>query len=123
MDTTAKYYNDENEANRELVSTLKAMNVSATYQYRLPNGRVADAKVLDAIVEGKLSPNTAEVDGLLGQLVDYTQYSDMLHVVIYGRLSGNARRRIENEISLRYPQRVFISSLPNPRRLRVDAEW
>lgn len=120
MDTTAKYYNDENEANRELVSTLKAMNVNATYQYPLPNGRIADAKVSDLLVEGKLSPNITDVDGLLGQIIDYTQYGDKLYIVIYGKLDNNSKRRIENEIHLRYPQRVFLATLPNPRRLRVD---
>ena len=39
------------------------MGIEAVYPYRLSNGRTADAKVGDVLIEGKLSPDTAEVDG------------------------------------------------------------
>jgi hypothetical protein len=120
MDKTANYYNDENEANRALVSILKAQNISAFYQYRLLNGRIADAKVMDVLVEGKLSPNTAEVDGLIGTFEDYTRYRHKLFIVIYGKLSDDAKRRIDNEIHCRYLNRIYLVVLPNPRRLRVN---
>src|SRR4030042_1721033 len=34
MDTTGKWYNNEEEANRELVSCLKSQKIDAIYQYR-----------------------------------------------------------------------------------------
>lgn len=118
MDSTAKWYNNEEEANKELVTCLKAQGVEAEYQYRLPNGRTVDAKVYGFLIEGKLSPDTAEVDRLLGQLSDYTQYGNKVNVVIYGQLGKNARRRIENEIRLRYDKKVFLTYLDNPKRQR-----
>jgi len=121
MDTTAKWYDNEDEANRELVTCLKSLNVDAIYGYRLPNGRTADAKVGNVLVEGKLSPDTGEVDRLLGQLTDYTQYGNKVNIVVYGRLTSEARRRIENEIQFRYLNRVFLTYLNNPKRLRTQA--
>jgi len=121
MDTTARWYNNEDEANRELVSCLKSQNIDATYQYILPSGRTADAKVGNVLIEGKLSPDTAGIDRLLGQLNDYTQYGDKVNVVIYGQLDKEARRRIENEIHLRYTGRVFLAYLNNPRRQRAPS--
>lgn len=119
MDKTAKWYNDENVANQELASTLKALNFDAVYGYGLPNGRTVDVKVGDVLIEGKLSPNTAEVDRLIGQLSDYTRYGSKLNVVIYGKLENEARRRIENEIHARYSNQVFLTYLNNPKRLRA----
>lgn len=120
MDTTARWYNNEEEANRELVTCLKAQGISSVvYQYRLGNGRTADAKVGNSLIEGKLSPDTAEVDRLIGQLSEYTQYANKLNVVIYGKFDREARRRIENEIQSRYLGKVFLNYLPNPNRQRA----
>jgi hypothetical protein len=116
MDTTAKWYNDEKEANRELVTCLKAWGVEAVLGYRLPNGRIVDAKVGDFLIEGKVAPDTSGVDRLIGQLSDYTQYGNKLNVVIYGWLSKEARKRIENEILQRYANKVFLTYLDNPER-------
>ncbi len=119
MDSTARWYNSEEEANRELVTCLKAQGINdVTYQYRLGNGRTADAKVGNCLIEGKLSPDTSEVDRLIGQLSNYTQYSNKLNVVIYGNFDREAKRRIENEIHHRYLNRVFLTYLNNPRRQR-----
>jgi len=120
MDTTSKWYNDENTANQELVSCLKAQHIDATYQCRLSSGRTVDAKVGDILIEGKLSPDTAEVDRLLGQLSSYMQHSNMVNVVIYGKLDKEARERIEDEITGRYVNKVFLTYLDNPHRLRVQ---
>jgi hypothetical protein len=121
MDTTARWYNTEEEANRELVTCLKAQGIcDVTYQYRLPDHQTADAKVGNILVEGKLSPNdTREVDRLLGQLTRYTQYGHKVNVVIYGPIHKYARARIENEIQSRYLNRVFLTYLNNPRRQRA----
>jgi hypothetical protein len=121
MDSVDKWYRDEDEANKELVTCLKSRNVNATYGCKLPNGRIADAIVGDIIIEGKLSPDTEGVDRLLGQLSDYTQYGNQVNVVIYGRLREDARRRIENDINLRYTGKVFLTYLDNPKRQRAPS--
>jgi hypothetical protein len=120
MDTTAKWYNNEDEANRELVSVLKAQNIDADYLHRLSNGRTADAKVGNVLIEGKLSPDTSEIDRLTGQISDYVQYSEgnKINIVIYGDLNEEGRRRIVREILQRYGGKVFLSYLDNPQRLR-----
>ena len=120
MDSTDNWYNDEDEANKGFVSVLKAMGVEAVYLYRLSSGRTADAKVGDVLIEGKLSPDTAEVDRLIGQISHYVQYSEgnKVNIVIYGELTEEARERIEGEILQRYVGKVFLSYLDNPQRLR-----
>jgi hypothetical protein len=84
----------------------------------LPNGRTPDAKAGDILIEGKLSPNTTDVDRLIGQLGDYAPYSDNIHVVIYGSICAKSRDRIQNEIDTRYPNKVFLDYLVNPTRQR-----
>lgn len=119
MDTTHKWYDDEGEANRELVSVLKAQGLeNVIYQYNLPNGRTVDIKVNDALIECKLSPSTSEVDRLIGQLNEYTKYSDEVHLTIFGQLDNYGRERIENEIDDRYENHVFLNYLDNPQRQR-----
>ena len=120
MDSTHNWYNDEDEANKELVSVLKAQNIEAIYLYRLSNGRTADAKVGNVLIEGKLSPDTAEVDRLIGQISHYVKYSEgnKVNIVIYGELTEEARKRIEDEILQRYVGKVFLSCLDNPQRQR-----
>ena len=121
MDTTAKWYNNEEEANRELVSCLKAQGINDVhYQYRLSNGRTVDAKVGDVLIEGKLSPDTSEIDRLIGQLSDYTHYGNRLNVVIYGYFNKEARRRIEDVIHTHYLNKVFLTYINNPRRNRSE---
>lgn len=41
----------------------------------MPRKRIPKRRVGDVLVEGKLSPDTAEVDRLIGQISDYTKYS------------------------------------------------
>lgn len=118
MDSTGNWYNDEEEANRELVSCLKSQGVAAEYEYGLPNGRKADAKVGDFLIEGKLSPDAVEVDRLIGQVSEYSKYGKV-NIVIYGRLDKYAKRRIEDEIELRYRNKVFLTYLDNPKRQRA----
>jgi hypothetical protein len=119
MDNTARWYNDENEANRELVTCFNAMGIDAEYQYKLPHNRTADARVRNIIVEGKLSPNsTNEIDVLMGQLSDYTGMGYMVGVVIYGKLEKPYKRRIEDEIEMRYRGKVALFHLADSRRMR-----
>lgn len=123
MDSTARWYTDEQEANKELVACLKAKGISdVRYQCRLPDGETADARVGNILIEGKLSPGVGEVDRLMGQLTRYTQYGHRVNIVIYGPLDKHARNRIEREIQSRYPKRVFLTYLPHPKRRRVQVQ-
>ena len=96
---------------------MRTQHIGAVYGYQLGNGRIADGRVGDILIEGKLSPQTQEVDRLLGQLGDYTLYG-RVNVVIYGHLSDNANKRIVNEINKRYFDRAFLTYLNNPKRQR-----
>lgn len=126
MDETAKWYSNEDKANRELVSCLNSIlyqydtKGKAIYHYYLGDGRTIDAKIYHILMEGKLSPSQSEIDRLLGQLSDYTKYSNEIHIVIYGSLSDMAKSRILNEISDRYPDIVFLDYLNNPKRQRKN---
>ena len=118
MDSTSNWYLDENAANQELISCLRSQNINAVYGYKLGNCRIADGRVGDILIEGKLSPQTQEIDRLLGQLGDYISYGKV-NVVIYGHLSDRARKRILKEINKRYPDKAFLTYLNNPKRQRA----
>lgn len=119
MDDTAKTYTDEEEANKELVSILKVQGHDANYQFRLSDGRYADAKVGNFLIEGKLAPKTDEVDRLIGQVQAYTKHPYCVNIVIYGHIAKSALKRIEDEIHERYPNKVFLTCLENPKRRRA----
>ena len=120
MDSTARIYTDEEEANKELVATLKVQGLDVQYQFPLGQGyRYADAKVGNAIIEGKLAPTQDEVDRLLGQIQGYSEYPYQLYVVIYGFLNKYAIERISQVIRKNYPEKVFLTYLSNPRRRRA----
>lgn len=118
MDSTHRWFTNEDEANRELVSCLKTMNLEVEYQHRLPNGRTVDARVGDIFIEGKLSPYASDIDRLLGQLSVYTEYGNQVNIVVYGKLREEEKKRVINEIFLRYPNQVFLTYLDNPNRQR-----
>ncbi|MFC1931071.1 hypothetical protein ACFLXJ_02580 [Chloroflexota bacterium] len=120
MDSTARTYTNEEEANKELVATLKVQGLDVQYQFLLGQGyRYADAKVGNAIIEGKLAPTQDEVDRLLGQIQGYSEYPYQLYVVIYGFLNKYAIERISQVIIKNYPEKVFLTYLSNPRRRRA----
>jgi len=120
MDSTARIYTNEEEANKELVATLKVQGLDVQYQFPLGQGyRYADAKVGNAIIEGKLAPTQDEVDRLLGQIQGYSEYPYQLYVVIYGFLNKYAIERISQVIRKNYPEKVFLTYLSNPRRRRA----
>ncbi len=119
MDDTAKTYTDEEEANKELVSILKVQGHDATYQFRLSDGRRVDAKVGNFLIEGKLAPTIDEVDRLIGQVQAYTKHPYCVNIVIYGHIAKPALKRIEDEIQERYPKKVFLTCLENPKRRRA----
>jgi hypothetical protein len=117
MDATAEWYSDEDEANRELVSCLKVLGFQAIYHHTLPNGRTVDAKVYGNLIEGKLSPETAEVDRLIGQLTELAKFN-RVYIVVYGPLDRHSEERIKGEIHDRYQGRVSLICLEDPKRRR-----
>ncbi len=117
MDSTYRWYKDENATTRELLTCLRAQGIHDThYQYKLPNGRYADAKVGNMLIESKISPDTYAVDRLIGQLSAYTLHRHKVNIVIYGELHRRSRQQIEREIRSRYPHQVFLTALDNPQR-------
>jgi len=119
MDDVAKTYTDEEEANKELVGILKMQGHDAARPFSLSDGRLADAKVDNVLIEGKLAPTVDEVDRLMGQLGAYSKHNYKVYVVVYGHLAKPALKRIEDEINERYPNKVFLTYLENPRRRRA----
>ena len=120
MDSTARTYTNEEEANKELVAALKIQGLNVEYQFPLGQGyRFADAKVENALVEGKLAPTQDEVDRLIGQIQGYSEYPYQLYVVIYGFLNKYAIGRISELIEKNYQGKVFLTYLPNPQSRRA----
>lgn len=117
IDKTAKYYRDEDEANKELTLYLQSRGYDAQYQYKYKN-RTADIRVNDVLIEGKLSPDQSEVDRLIGQLRAYSTLPFKTFVVIYGQVDHNVRQDIEKEISSQYNGRIFLVTKNNPTRLK-----
>jgi len=116
MDGYAKWYNNEEEANKELILLLKSKGLDATYQFELGDGIVADGKVGDFLIEGKLDPGKSEIDRLIGQLESYSRYPYKVNVVIYGKIDIDQLRRITEHIDKHYPGKVFLSNLDSPNR-------
>jgi len=121
MDNTFKWYENEDSANRELISTLHALGFGdAAYHQLLSNGRTADGFVSDSIIEGKLDlTHSDSIDRLLGQIDDYLVSSYDIHIVLYGMADSNALNRIRNKIK-NNPNRLFLSYLTQPQRTRRD---
>lgn len=118
MDSTAKFYTNEDEATRELVGILKSRGFDAKYQFHLNSGRTADAKVGNVLIEAKLSPRTEDIDRLIGQIQEYSKQPLKTNIVIYGRLDNYSRRRIEEEIIERYSGKILLTYLKHPKRTR-----
>jgi hypothetical protein len=65
MDKTCKYYNEEDEANRELCTCLNLLGHSAAYHSNI-NNRIVDIYLDNVIIEGKLDPKQSDIDRLIG---------------------------------------------------------
>jgi hypothetical protein len=116
MDDTHYKFNDENEANRELVSCLKMQGQEAEYQPFLGNGRTADATLNGVIIEGKLNPTQSDIDRLYGQISGYLKYNRHIHIVVYGYLDRWSKDRLQRDILDKYPKQVFLTYLEHPNR-------
>jgi hypothetical protein len=109
LDRTHRWFRDENEANRELVTCLNAMgHKDAEYQPDLGVRRTPDAYFNSSIIEGKLNPHLSDVDRLMGQLFDYLTYPYFVHVVVYGYASDDILNRI-NFMVKKNPEKVFLA--------------
>jgi hypothetical protein len=119
MDRTYDSYTNEDEANRELTTCLNLLGHAAKYHYPLNNGRTADVLVDNyAILEGKLDPNTSDIDRLIGQLEDYAAYHYKVYVVVYGYIVPTFVERIQRQIIPRFYNKVGLIYLENPQRTR-----
>ena len=120
MDSTSSYYSDEEEANKELATTLKALSPNANIEYE-PNVHgesIGDIKIGGTVIEGKLDLlDKHEADRLVGQIQWCCSHSPFkVKVVIYGRISPQISNRIMT--LSQYPERVSLIALGNPRRVR-----
>ena len=120
MDSTRRYYVDEDEANRELVSCLKMRGYDAVYQHYLGNGRTCDAFTSNTIIEGKLDPNQADIDRLLGQLNDYYKTNSNIAIVLYGNVADTKALVRISEIVRTDPNRLALVYLDRPQRVRLS---
>ncbi|MGD0781180.1 MAG: hypothetical protein ABR954_10460 [Dehalococcoidales bacterium] len=116
MDSTSKWYNNEEEANKELILLLKSQGLDAIYPFELDDRTSADGKVGNFLIEGKLEPNKSEIDRLIGQLENYSRYPYEVIVVIYGAIAKEQLVRINEHIYKHYRNRVFLSYLDYPHR-------
>ena len=122
MDETHSRYVDEDEANRELTTSLKALGHHAIYQHPLCNGRTIDIYVDDfALIEGKLDIDQSETDRLIGQIEDY-MIEDYHHIylVLYGETQKSLLKRIKEQIINRYPEKTTVIYLENAKRTRGE---
>lgn len=119
MDKTNGFYNEEDEANRELTSCLSLLGHDAKYHYRLDNKRTADILVDNCIIEGKLDPSPAEADRLIGQITDYLSLPNRIFVVLYGFVDKSLLDRLQKQVFTPNPARVNLVYLNNARRVRV----
>lgn len=118
MDKTNTYYNEEDEANRELTTCMSLLGHQAVYHYRLDNDRFADILVdHNILVEGKLDPQPADIDRLIGQLTDYTPFPYHIVVVIYGLLTEPLLGRLQIQVLSKFPN-LSLVYLNNPNRVR-----
>jgi hypothetical protein len=120
MDKTTQFYTDENEASREITTSLNLLGYNATYQYKLPNNRQADVFVDNYIIEGKLEPNGVEVDRLIGQVTDYLSLPFKVIIVLYGYTDPKAMDRIMQYANNN--ERVRLIYLENPNRTKKYSE-
>ena len=118
MDETCGFYNEEDEANRELTTALNLLGHHAVYHQLLDNARTADILVdNNTLIEGKLDPQLSDVDRLMGQLDDYAKYPYNICVVIYGFVAESLLDKMRTTVGLRYPS-ICIINLSDPNRIR-----
>lgn len=122
MDKTNGFYNEEDEANRELTSCLNLLGHDAKYHYRLDNKRTADIMVDNCIIEGKLDPELSEADRLIGQLASYLTLNYHVYIVLYGHVHHDLAERLQKQVIAPNSHRVKLVYLNNAQRLRKRSD-
>jgi hypothetical protein len=122
IDNLKRPYRDEEEANQQLFSILKAFAPDKDIEYQPKyNGQpTGDIRIDNAIIEGKLDPSSiTEIDRLIGQIDRYCKNTPYkIKVVIYGIINQEAIERILDFSALNVTGRVSLINLPNPQRRR-----
>ena len=118
MDSTHKWYTNEDEANRELTTSLLVLGYDAIYHYPLDYNRIADVFALNSIIEGKLKPNKADIDRLIGQTLSYLRTDFDIYIIIYGKIQNQELVRVQQLIN-EHPNRISLVYLDNPNRDRT----
>jgi hypothetical protein len=122
MDSLGHHFRDEQEANKELFVSLKALagNMYIEYEPRYNGNNIGDIRIGDIVIEGKLDLDSkTETDRLIGQIqycCSHTPYK--MRIVIYGRIRPEAKARIKS--STYYPERVSLIYLSDPKRRRRE---
>jgi hypothetical protein len=124
VDSLHRHFRDEQEANKELYSSLKSLVPDADIEYepRYRGKNVGDIRFRNIIIEGKLDLHTkSETDRLIGQIQYCTSNTPFaVRVVIYGTSSPIAYERLKSCIS-EYSGLVKVIELDNPQRRRRDS--
>jgi len=116
MSTTHGFFTNEDEANRELTTSLKILGHDARYKYKLPpdtwgKEREADVFFNNSIVEGKLDLRSQdETDRLIGQTLSYLEYPYKVHIVLFGETEHRNLNRIKDFAS-QHSDRVYLNYL------------
>jgi hypothetical protein len=118
IDSIGQAYANENEANTELAQSLRLLLPKADIEY-LANSAVGDIRVGEDIVEGKLDlVGMSDIDRAVGQIGRHLKASSgQLKIVVYGRISEEAGRRIMAVDG--YGERIRLHYLQKPRKFRT----
>lgn len=123
VDSVYRSYTDEDAANRELTTTLKALYPERARDIEyLAGSSSGDVRIGDnVIIEGKLDlMHKPETDRLVGQVHHGCELpTRRMKVVVYGRLALESRERIET-LKRQYPGRVSLTVLDRPKRTRAQ---
>ena len=120
VDSLPSGFRDEEEANRQLFTSLKSIvgdSILVQYQPRYEGSIVGDIRLGNTIIEGKLDLiHKAETDRLVGQVeycYDYTPLD--IVVLLYGGTLPDIHHRLK---CLVYKDSLSIVLLEKPQRRR-----
>jgi hypothetical protein len=105
----------EENANQQLALILRGLMPGVDIQLLPPSAGAGDIRVGNTIIEGKLDlEDNNEMNRLIGQLHSYcSNTSDLIRVVVYGRLRSDFQQRIEGLPE--YPDRILLHHIEGIR--------
>jgi hypothetical protein len=122
VDSLNRHYRDEEEANKELYTSLKAFagHMRIEYEPRHNGNNIGDIRIGNIVIEGKLDlVSKTETDRLVGQIQYCCSHTPFkMRIVIYGQIRPEAKARIKS--SPYFPKRVSLIYLSNPQRKRRE---